>query len=114
VASRQPSERETKNNEVTIVPNLLSKEFHGVSGEDQPDLKEFKEPLTTNNITPQMTIETLGTLDATKKAGPDELNNRVLKEARFHLGEVVANLSNTSLKERASSQRNRTSSQSRK
>ncbi len=30
----------TKNNEVTIVPNLLSKEFHGVwGGEEQPDLK---------------------------------------------------------------------------
>ncbi len=63
------------------------------------DFKEFKQPLTTHNITPQMTIETLGTLDATKAAGPDELNNRVLKEARFHLGEVVADLSNTSLRE---------------
>jgi hypothetical protein len=51
------------------------------------------------NITPQITIDTLGTSDATKAAGPDELNNRVLKEARFHLGEVVADLFNTSLRE---------------
>ena len=51
------------------------------------------------NITPKMTIETLGTLDATKAAGPDEINNRVLKEARFLLGEVVADLFNTSLRE---------------
>jgi hypothetical protein len=75
----------TNNNEVTIPPTLLSKEFHGVwSGEEQPDLEEFKIPLTTLdvslNITPQMTIETLGTLDATKAAGSDESNNRVLKE----------------------------------
>jgi hypothetical protein len=58
--------------------------------------------LTTNyiglNITLQITINTLGTLDATKAVGPDELNNRVLKEARFHLGEVVADLFNTSLR----------------
>jgi hypothetical protein len=93
----------TKNIEVTIAPNLLSKEFHGAwGGEEPPDLKKFKEPLTTHdvglNITPQMTIESLGTLDATKAAGPDEMNNRVLKEARFHLGEVVADLFNTSLR----------------
>jgi hypothetical protein len=54
--------------------------------------------LTTNDIglkiTPQITIDTLGALDATKAAGPDEL-----KEARFHLGEVVADLFNTSLRE---------------
>ncbi len=73
----------TKNNEVTLAPNLLSKEFHSVwGGGEQPDLKEFKEPLTTNdiglNITSQITIDTLETLDATKAAGPDELNNRVL------------------------------------
>jgi hypothetical protein len=46
--------------------------------------------LTTNdiglNITPQIPIDTLGTLDAIKAAGPDELNNRILEEARFHLG----------------------------
>jgi hypothetical protein len=55
--------------------------------ERQPDLKEFKEPLTTNdiglNITPQITIDTLGTSDATKSVGPDELNNRVLKKPDF-------------------------------
>ncbi len=93
----------TKNNEVAIAPNLLRKEFHGIcGGGEQPDLKEFKEQLTTNyiglNITLQITINTLGTLDATKAVGPDELNNRVLKEARFHLGEVVADLFNTSLR----------------
>jgi hypothetical protein len=73
------------------------------SGVEQPDLKEFKVPLTTNdiglNITHQLVIDTLATLDATKAAGPDELNNRVLKEARFHLGEVVTNLFNASLRE---------------
>ncbi len=88
VASRQQSTRKDKKKEVSIPPDFLSKEFREVwGGEEQPDLKEFKEPLTTHNIglniTPQMTIETLGTLDATKAAGPDELNNRVLKEARL-------------------------------
>ncbi len=93
-----------KTKEVILTPNLLSKEFHDVwGGGEQPDLKEFKEPLTTNdiglNITPQITIDTLGTLDASKAAGSDELNNRVLKEARFHFGEVVADLFSTSLGE---------------
>jgi hypothetical protein len=32
--------------------------------------------------TPQMTIKTLGTLDASKPAEPDQLNNKDLKEAR--------------------------------
>jgi hypothetical protein len=32
----------TKNNKVTLAPNLLSKEFHDVwDGEEQPDLEEF-------------------------------------------------------------------------
>jgi hypothetical protein len=40
-----PSERqEAKNNELTIPPNLLSKEFHVDWGvEEQPDLREFKD-----------------------------------------------------------------------
>ncbi len=66
----------------------------------------FKEPKTTNNIipkiTPQMNIETIGKLDAermTKTSGPDELYNLVLKEARFHLAEVVADLFNKRLRE---------------
>jgi hypothetical protein len=94
----------TKNNEVKIPPNLLSKQFHDVwVGDKQPNLREFKESLTKHdislNVTTQIAIETLGTLNATKAAGPDELNNRVLKEARFHLAEVIPSLFNTSLRE---------------
>jgi hypothetical protein len=60
----------TKNKEVSIPPDLLSKEFRKVwGGEEQPDLKEFMEPLTTHNIglniKPQMTIETLRKHDFT-------------------------------------------------
>jgi hypothetical protein len=50
-------------------------------------------------MTHQLVIDTLATLNATKAVGPDELNNKILKEARFHLGEVVADLFNASLSE---------------
>ncbi len=77
VASRQESTR--KDEKQGLCTTGLAKQaiLRGLGWRETTRPQGIQEALESAHITPQMTIETLETLDATKAAGPDELKNRV-------------------------------------
>jgi hypothetical protein len=44
-----------------------------------------------------MVIKELKKLDVTKASGPDNINNKILKDARFKLSDILAHLFNISI-----------------
>ena len=44
-----------------------------------------------------MVIKELKKLDVTKAPGPDNINNKILKDARFELSDILAHLFNISI-----------------
>ena len=51
------------------------------------------------NITPEMVNEVLKELDTNKAPGPDGINNKIFKKAKYALKEIVAHLFNICLAE---------------
>ena len=52
---------------------------------------------TQQNITPDMIDEEFQKLDISKAPGPDGINNKILKRAKYALKEIVAHLFNICL-----------------
>jgi hypothetical protein len=58
-----------------------------------------KHSIITTNITPEMVNEEFKKLDTNKAPGPDGINNKILKKAKYALKEIVAQLFNLCLAE---------------
>ncbi len=100
------SGKTTKPHIQTHTAEELYKGFHAVSNNiKQPDISEYRHPKTLNyhneqpNITPEMVNEEFKKLDINKAPGPDGINNKILKKAKYALKEIVAHLYNICLAE---------------
>ena len=94
--------KNNKHQDTQFSAEQLNDGYHQVwNGLKQPDITKFIEPPNANDypiITEGMVTKELARLDTTKAAGPDNINNKILKEARHHLSAVITHLFNLSIK----------------
>ena len=93
----------TKKEEIKLTAEELNIGFQQVWKEEkESDISSFIKPpqqqinQKTIKITPDMVIKELKKLDVTKAPGPDNINNKILKDARFELSDILAHLFNIS------------------
>jgi len=99
--------RETKHQKIELTAEQLNNGFHQVwNGQAKPDISSFIKPpqkqdtkTKTFRITEDMILDELGKLDTSKAPGPDNINNKLLKYARFELCEVITHLFNLSIQQ---------------
>jgi hypothetical protein len=94
----------TKKEVIKLSAEELNIGFHQVWKEEkESDISSFIKPpqqqinQKTIKLTPDMVIKELKKLDVTKAPGPDSINNKILKDARFELSDILAHLFNISI-----------------
>jgi hypothetical protein len=90
---QQVSGKTTKPHIQTHTAEELNLGFHAVwNNIKQPDISEYTKTLNYHNeqpnITPEIVNEEFKKLDTNKAPGPDGINNKILKKAKYALKEI--------------------------